>query len=81
VPDSLGLRYLDLLVRHPGRELTAVELVQLAVAVGPAGPAARADGLHEMSRAPGDDILDQQARTAYRQRLADLDEELAEARE
>ena len=81
VPDSLGLRYLDLLVRNPGRELAAMELVRLAAATGPAGPATPADGLHETSRAPAGDILDRQARTAYRQRLADLDEELAEAEE
>ena len=38
VPDSLGLRYLDLLVRNPGRELAAVDLVRLAAATGPAAP-------------------------------------------
>ena len=84
VPDSLGLRYLDLLVRNPGRELAAMDLVRLAAPpAGPARPAPRApaDGLHEMSGAPAGDILDRQARTAYRQRLADLDEELAEAEE
>ena len=81
MPDSLGLRYLGLLVRNPGRELAAMELVRLAAATGPAGPATPADGLHETSRAPAGDILDRQARTAYRQRLADLDEELAEAEE
>ena len=79
VPDSLGLQYLDLLVRNPGRELAAAELVQLAAATGPAGLAVRADGLHDTSGAPADDILDRQARSAYRQRLADLDAELAEA--
>lgn len=79
VPDSLGLRYLDLLVRNPGRELPAVELARLAAATGPAATAACADGLHDSSGAPADDILDQQARTAYRQRLTGLDEELAEA--
>jgi hypothetical protein len=79
VRDSLGLRYLDLLVRNPGRELAAAELVRLAAATGPAGPAARADDLHEMSGAPGADVLDRQARAAYRKRLADLDHELAEA--
>jgi hypothetical protein len=81
VPDSLGLRYLDLLVRNPGRELTAVELVRLAAATGPAGPAPNADGLHDASSASAGDVLDRQARAAYRQRLADLDEELAEAQE
>jgi hypothetical protein len=79
VPDSLGLRYLDLLARNLGRELAAVELVQLAGATGPAGTVAPADGLHGASGAAADDILDRQARAAYRQRLADLDDELAEA--
>ena len=81
VPDSLGLRYLDLLVRNHGRELAAVELVRLAAATGPADPVSPADGLHDASGAPADDILDRQARAAYRQRIADLDEELAEAEE
>jgi hypothetical protein len=85
MPDTLGLRYLDLLVRQPGRELAASELVRLAGA-GPAGPgaasaAARADGLHEAAGAPADDVLDSRARAAYRQRLADLDADLAEAAE
>ena len=84
LPDSLGLRYLDLLVRNPGRDLAATELVRLAAATGPAvtdmaRTAAYADGLHDSSGAPADDILDQQARTAYRQRLTGLDEELTEA--
>src|SRR6202035_2247906 len=78
VPDSLGLRYLDLLIRHPGRELAAPELAQL-VPVGPAGTAASADDLHDASATGGDAVLDQQARPAYRRRLTALDEDLAEA--
>ncbi|TVZ04578.1 hypothetical protein EAS64_19700 [Trebonia kvetii] len=79
LPDSLGLRYLDLLVRDPGRELAALELVQLAGATGAAGTGVRADDLHEVSGADADDVLDQQARNAYRQRLNELGEELAQA--
>jgi hypothetical protein len=90
LPDSLGLRYLSLLVRQPGRELPAADLVRLAAAgpARPAGPAgsgpsaaarASADGLHETTAASAGDVLDPQARAAYRQRLTDLDEELAEA--
>ena len=79
VPDSLGLHYLDLLVRHPGRDLTALDLVRLAAATGPAAASAPDDGLHGASEVPAEPILDQQARTAYRQRLTELDEELAEA--
>jgi hypothetical protein len=78
-PDSLGLRYLDLLVRNPGRELTALELVTLTGATGVAGTPVHADDLHEMSGAAADEVLDQQARAAYRRRLTGLDEELAEA--
>ena len=78
IPDSLGLRYLDLLIRHPGRELAAPELVQLAAA-GPAATTAPADDLHDASGTGADEVLDQQARAAYRQRLTALDEDLAEA--
>ena len=52
VPDSLGLRYLDLLARNPGRELTALELVRLAGASGPGRTVGPADGLQQTSGAP-----------------------------
>jgi hypothetical protein len=80
VPDSLGLRYLDLLISHPGQELAALELVQFAAGrSGPGSTATPEDGLHHASGASADEILDQQARTAYRQRLTALDVDLAEA--
>jgi hypothetical protein len=80
VPDSLGLRYLDLLVRNPGRELPALEVVQLAAATG-AGTAVAEDDdeLQVMTGASGAEILDPQARAAYRHRLAELDAEVDEA--
>jgi predicted ATPase len=84
-PDSLGLRYLESLVRNPGRELSALELVKLAGAAGAAGTAdgtgrpARDDDLHQSSEAGADDVLDKQARAVYRQRLTEIDEELAQA--
>jgi hypothetical protein len=82
MPDSLGLHYLDLLIRSPGTELTALNLVQLAGATG-AAPGALAgagpDGLHEVGSGAGEEMLDAQARAAYRRRLAAIDEELTEA--
>jgi AAA ATPase domain len=78
-PDSLGLRYLDLLIRNPGRELAALELVRLAAATGGAAPGVEHGDLHDVSGAAAGDILDPQARAAYRQRLAELDTELTEA--
>jgi hypothetical protein len=79
VPDSLGLRYLHLLIGQRGREVTALELVQLAAATDPAGPVTPADDLHDASGTGADEVLDQQARAAYRQRLTELGEDLAEA--
>jgi len=78
-PDSLGLRYLDLLIHNPGRELPALELVRLAAATGGASTGIHDGDLHAVTEAVADDILDPQARAAYRHRLAELDTELAEA--
>jgi hypothetical protein len=78
-PDSLGLRYLNLLIRNPGRELAALELVQLAAATGHPAVGVQHDDLREVSGVAAADILDPQARAAYRHRLAELDAELAEA--
>jgi predicted ATPase len=66
VADRKGLGQLRELVRRPGAELSALEL------------AAAGDGV---ARDLGDagPLLDDQAKRAYRQRLRDLDEELADA--
>jgi hypothetical protein len=64
VPDSKGMRDLAVLLASPGRPVPAVELM----APGPAAP-------------PGGDLgpaLDATARNAYRQRLAELAERIAD---
>ena len=74
--DSKGLRDLARLLEDPGRPVPAVAL--LAAGGRSAGPAAATDdGLHE----PGDlgELVDEQARQAYRRRLAELDEEIDDA--
>jgi hypothetical protein len=68
VPDSKGIRDLAILLARPGQPVPALELVEAAG--GP--PAAAAGG----SLGP---VLDETARRAYRQRLADLEGDLAEA--
>ena len=67
--DSLGLRYLDILVHNPAAEISALDLVRLV------------SGAPRVAEAPRQDRIDAQARTAYRARLTELDAELAEARE
>jgi hypothetical protein len=65
LPDVKGLRDLAVLLSAPGQEVAAIELV-----AGSAQPA-------EIQGA--DQVLDERARAAYRTRLTELEEELAEA--
>jgi hypothetical protein len=71
--DSKGLRDLARLLGEPGRELHVLDLAGPSAALGPhgRGPAVPRGDLGE--------VLDARARAAYRQRLADLDDELADA--
>ncbi|MFF9624952.1 ATP-binding protein [Streptomyces griseosporeus] len=73
VPDCKGLRDIAVLLARPGRPVPAVELA----APGGPRPAQAPDGLHP----EGDtgEILDATARTAYRRRLRELEEEAEEA--
>lgn len=79
VRDGRGVRCLELLARHPGREISALELAGSFAAAPPrrgppAGKALRAGGLDR----PGE-ILDRRARSEYRRRVAELRAELAAA--
>jgi tetratricopeptide (TPR) repeat protein len=68
--DSVGLRNLAQLLRHPGRHFQAVELARAAVG-----------GWSEPRLTHGDAgaILDRRAKTDYRRRLASLQAQLEEA--
>jgi hypothetical protein len=61
-----GYGYLQTLVQHPGRAVPAIDLIA-------------ADG--HVAQTDLGDVLDRQAINAYRQRLHDLDEDLAQADE
>ncbi|MGH2830533.1 MAG: response regulator [Actinomycetota bacterium] len=69
IKDTRGVRYLAALLRNPGREIHALELV--------AGNRAAKGLVAEGAEA----LLDPQAKAAYRQRLRDLEQEAAEAEE
>lgn len=64
VPDSKGMRDLAVLLTRPGRPVPAVDLV--AAGAGPAG--------HDLGP-----VLDPAARRAYRNRIVELDQRIAEA--
>jgi tetratricopeptide (TPR) repeat protein len=70
--DTVGLSYLDRLIAAPGQELPALELAVTPAGSGRQRPAVAEDG----GTGP---ILDQQAKVAYRRRLQELADELAEA--
>jgi len=80
--DVKGLHYLAHLLRHPGREFHVMDLAaaeQEGEAGGLRTRPALEDELHRARPADTGPILDEQAKMAYRARLRELEEELAEA--
>jgi tetratricopeptide (TPR) repeat protein len=67
VRDLKGMRYLAQLLTHPGREFHVLDLV-----------AAQAGQQIELGDAG--EILDEQAKTAYRRRLAEIEDDIEQAR-
>ena len=78
IRDAKGMRHLARLLGAPGRELHALELARLEPSrpdVSPVGdPCFSADGLGDAGP-----VLDSEAKAAYRQRLDEIQKELAEA--
>jgi len=68
LPDLRGLHHLRVLLQRPGQDVSALELAA-ASAGHPGATLAEATG----------EVIDLQALLAYRKRLAELDQELAEA--
>ena len=80
--DVRGLHYLAYLLRHPGREFHVLDLAaagQQAPAGGAPMSQARQDNLHQTRLSDVGPVLDEQAKTAYRARLRELEDDLAEA--
>ena len=75
--DSKGLQYLARLLAAPGEELHALELVGTDT-VGVRKPAV-GDGLEVGGFGDAGELLDAQAKAAYRQRLEELGDEIEEA--
>ncbi len=76
--DSKGLSYIARLLSSPGRELHALDLI--ASDGGTAGVAAPREDDLSVDAGEGLAVLDDEAKEAYRSRLAELDDEIAEAR-
>jgi hypothetical protein len=77
--DLKGLRYLARLLAEPGREFHVLELV--ALETEPAGQL-RGPSRHELRVSTSGDagpLLDARAKQAYRRRLTEIEEDIAEA--
>lgn len=80
--DVRGLHYLAYLLRNPGREYHVLDLAAAGQGVQAGGPRtspARDDGLHPARLSDTGPVLDERAKAAYRGRLRELEEDLAEA--
>jgi predicted ATPase len=87
--DSKGLAYIAYLLRHPGIEFHALDLASGLTSECEQKPAARLsfgqenferDGFQIGGLGDAGEVLDDQAKRAYRQRLSELREELEEAK-
>jgi hypothetical protein len=79
--NAKGLAYLNVLLDNPGRELHVLELAA-GPGVEPAGVAASSGaplGLRSDRAATVGEIIDPQAKAAYRDRLRELQDEVADA--
>jgi len=79
--DLKGLHYLARLLAHPGREFHVLDLVSSEVAPSADVPGTTDPELTSFGWGDSGALLDTQAKNAYRRRLADIDEDLEEARQ
>lgn len=74
--DLKGMRYLERLLAEPGREFHVLDLVSVERGALPVGRAAIESQIEPQA---GLEVFDSKAREAYRQRLAETEEDIAEA--
>jgi tetratricopeptide (TPR) repeat protein len=79
--DVKGLRYLAFLLASPGRDVHALELVGAGEGHGPDRHAGLTSDLSMTRPGNAGPVLDEDAKEAYRRRLAELGEDLQEARD
>jgi tetratricopeptide (TPR) repeat protein len=80
VRDLKGMRYLARLLADPGREYHVLDLVAAETGSGAQVDASRAAGLPRAGLGDAGESLDAQAKDAYRRRLAEIDDDIEQAR-
>jgi tetratricopeptide (TPR) repeat protein len=80
VRDLKGMRYLARLLADPGREYHVLDLVAAETGSGAQVDSSQAAGLPRSAFGDAGESLDAQAKDAYRRRLAEIDDDLEQAR-
>jgi tetratricopeptide (TPR) repeat protein len=81
VRDLKGMRYLARLLAEPGREFHVLDLVAAETGRGePAADSGQSATLPRSAFGDAGEILDAQAKDAYRRRLAEIDDDIEQAR-
>jgi tetratricopeptide (TPR) repeat protein len=80
VRDLKGMRYLARLLADPGREHHVLDLVAAETGSGAQAASSHAAGLPRSALGDAGEGLDAQAKDAYRRRLAEIDDDLEQAR-
>jgi tetratricopeptide (TPR) repeat protein len=78
--DLKGMRYLARLLADPGREYHVLDLVAAETSSGAQADSSHAAGLPHATLGDAGESLDAQAKDAYRRRLAEIDDDLEQAR-
>jgi tetratricopeptide (TPR) repeat protein len=80
VRDLKGMRYLARLLADPGREYHVLDLVAAETGSGAQADSGQAADLPRSALGDAGESLDAQAKDAYRRRLAEIDDDLEQAR-
>ena len=80
VRDLKGMRYLARLLADPGREYHVLDLVAAETTRGAHADSSQAAHLTHSALGDAGEILDTQAKKAYRRRLAEIDDDIEQAR-
>ena len=80
VRDLRGMRYLARLLADPGREYHVLDLVAVETGHGPHVDSSQAANLQRSAFGDAGEILDARAKDAYRRRLAEIEDDIDQAR-
>ena len=80
VRDLKGMRYLARLLADPGREYHVLDLVAAETGSGAQGDSSQAASLPRSALGDAGEILDARAKDAYRRRLAEIEDDIEQAR-